>query len=330
MELQSLGYVGVGSGQLEDWSGFATGLLGMQVADKTRKSLTLRMDDRRQRLMIDDSPDQGKLFGWEVADAAALDAIANRLSAAGIRHRELTPVERDRRFVTAGLTLLDPVGNRVEIFHGPFLADDPFVPGREMSGFRTGALGLGHAVLTAPNIEPLITFYTEMLGFKLSDYTLRPFKAYFFHLNPRHHSLAMVEIPNVGVHHLMVEMQNFDDVGQAYDLALKEEDRIGVTLGRHANDHMFSFYSNTPSDFMVECGWGGRSIDPDTWESEELDIGPSLWGHDRSWLSPEKKEEAAAMRRAAAAAGHREPVHVLPGNYDVISQCEWWRQVNGG
>ena len=65
-----------------------------------------------------------------------------------------------------------------------------------------------------------------------------------------------------GVHHLMVELCYLDDVGQAYDLALRDPDRIGATFGRHANDEMTSFYSISPSKFMVEYGWGGRSIDP--------------------------------------------------------------------
>ena len=49
---------------------------------------------------------------------------------------------------------------------------------------------------------------------------------------------------------------------------------------------------------MVEYGWGGRSIDPDNWTPQERPDGPSLWGHDRMWLSPEKREEARAMRIA--------------------------------
>jgi hypothetical protein len=60
----------------------------------------------------------------------------------------------------------------------------------------------------------------------------------------------------------MVELFSFDDVGQAYDLALAEEGRINVTLGRHINDEVTSFYSNSPSGFMVEYGWGGRIIEP--------------------------------------------------------------------
>jgi hypothetical protein len=40
------------------------------------------------------------------------------------------------------------------------------------------------------------------------------------------------------------------------------KDRIGVRLGRHSNDYMTSFHARTPDAFMIEYGWGGRSIDP--------------------------------------------------------------------
>ena len=62
-----------------------------------------------------------------------------------------------------------------------------------MSGFRTGPLGMGHVVLMAQRIEDLLPFYVDVLEFRLSDYMLHPFKAYFFHTNARHHSLALAE-----------------------------------------------------------------------------------------------------------------------------------------
>nr|WP_246606178.1 VOC family protein [Sphingobium xanthum] len=162
-------------------------------------------------------------------------------------------------------------------------------------------------VLTARSVEPLLPFYRDLLGFRLSDYALRPFRAYFFHLNARHHSFAVVETGIDGFHHLMVELNSLDDVGQAYDLAQQEEDRIAVTLGRHTNDYMTSFYARSPSGLMVEYGWGGRSIDPANWAPFECDYGPSLWGHERSWLEEEKRAEARTLRLSAAAAGYRAP-----------------------
>src|SRR5690606_35715912 len=161
--------------------------------------------------------------------------------------------------------------NRLEFFYEPEKSTSAFVPGRALSGFRTGQLGLGHAVLTVENIDAVLPFYTDLLGFRLSDYALRPFKAFFFHLNNRHHSLGLIETGVNGFHHLMVELNSLDDVGQAYDLAHLEEDRVGVTLGRHTNDFMTSFYARTPSGFMIE------------YRSEERRVGKEGTPERRRW-----------------------------------------------
>jgi catechol 2,3-dioxygenase-like lactoylglutathione lyase family enzyme len=168
-------------------------------------------------------------------------------------------------------------------------------------------------------------FYVDVLGFRLSDYMQKPFRAYFFHINARHHSLALLQTGRNGMHHLMVELFSLDDVGQSYDVAMSEPDRVNVTLGRHTNDLMTSFYARSPSSFMMECGWGGREIDPSTWQPSELKDGPSLWGHERNWLPEADREMARKMRMCAAAAGLRAPVQVMEGNYGLMSgTCPWW------
>ncbi|MET8947907.1 VOC family protein [Streptomyces sp. NPDC004542] len=315
-----LGYVGISSERLDDWGTFATSRLGMQLVDDAGGTAVLRMDDRRQRVIVTDDGRRG-YFGWEVASASAFDRIADALDAVGVRVRSMTSAERANRFVADGIVFRDPAGNRVEAVIHPAEDPTPFVPGRTHSGFRTGPLGLGHAVLTTPRYDELLSFYRDVLGFRLSDYTAQPFRASFLHLNARHHSLAIIETETVGIHHIMMEMNNMDDVGQAYDLALADPETIGVTLGRHSNDHMFSFYTRTPSDFLVECGWGGRSIDQATWTPCELTDGPSLWGHERFWLPPEARAVAYDMRVEAARRGSRAPVHVRPGNFDVATDA---------
>ena len=58
------------------------------------------------------------------------------------------------------------------------------------------------------------------------DYFTKPFAAYFFHVNPRHHSVAFIESGKTGIHHLMVETCYLDDVGQGYDIAQKTPEMI--------------------------------------------------------------------------------------------------------
>jgi 2,3-dihydroxybiphenyl 1,2-dioxygenase len=324
MALQSLGYVAIGSAALDDWVDFSTHLLGMQVTESGTATIALRMDDRRQRLIIDADAEVPRCFGWEVTDAAALNAVAERVEAAGIAVKHEPQAWADRRQVADLISFADPAGNRLELFHGAACADEPFQPGRSISGFRTGPLGLGHAVLTTAEAAPLVRFYQEVLGFRLSDFMREPFKAFFFHINPRHHSLAIIETGHDALHHLMVELRSLDDVGQGYDLALADKNRVAVTLGRHTNDHMTSFYARSPSQFLFEYGWGGRDVDLD-WQPREVTEGPSLWGHERDWLSPEGKREAQRLRLDAAARGMRAPVHVLEGHYaPLLGTCAWW------
>ena len=73
MTVQALGYIGVRAKSLEDWAGYGVNFLGLQRIDKSRQSMAFRMDDRKQRLVVDADGGQGiGFFGWEMADATAL------------------------------------------------------------------------------------------------------------------------------------------------------------------------------------------------------------------------------------------------------------------
>jgi len=329
MSVQALGYIGLRAKELGDWQKFGSDFLGLQRVDKTRTAMAFRMDDRKQRIIIDADGGQGiGYFGWELADGAAMEALAGKLEAAGVKVARGSRALADERHVKDLIVLQDPAGTRIELFHGPEIATTPFVPGRNISGFRTGPLGMGHVVLHCADIEQMCAFYEGLLGFRLSDYFMRPYPARFFHCNPRHHSLALTATGKNAPHHLMMELYSLDDVGQGYDIAQGNEGQVAVTMGRHSGDYMTSFYSWNPSGFMTEYGWGGQVVDDATWKPFERPYGPSIWGHDRTWLSPEKQIEAREMRMKAAEDGLRQPVQVIEGNYRLMpGTCPWWDSV---
>jgi 2,3-dihydroxybiphenyl 1,2-dioxygenase len=331
MELQSLGYIGIRTDGLEEWATLGHKLFGLEEVEHTRSLLRFRMDDRSQRIMVEADGGKGIAYlGFETAEASALDRLAARLEHHGTAVTRFSRSLADQRRVGGGIAFADPVGNRLEAFCSPEIAAEPFRPGRNISGFRTGALGMGHVVLQTRAIEPMRHFYQDILGFGLSDYFVRPFPIYFLHLNPRHHSIGLLQHTEDRAHHVMIETLMLDDVGQGYDLALLDEGRVATTLGRHINDQVTSFYSHTPSGFMLEYGWGGRSIDPGNWTPEEVVHGPSMWGHERYWLPPEARAESRAMRLRAAEEGVRAPVNVIDGNYRLApGACPWLDTIRG-
>lgn len=308
MELRSLGYVGISSPHLQDWATLATRTLGMQQVDSTSGTRLFRMDDRKQRFAVSERGEVPHYLGWEVENRAALDSFASRLDNLGIAVTRCASSLADERFVSSLISFADPVGNRIEVFCGPEISTEAFTPGRPISGFRTGPLGVGHVVMNVDNADLLLPFYRDILGFRVSDFSRGPRKLYFFHLNSRHHSFAMAETGKTTLHHFMVELGSLDDVGQGYDLAMLEPDRIALTLGRHSNDYMTSFYLKSPSGFFIEYGWGGRDIDVDTWQPHELSGPTSFWGHDRLHLPPDKRSELHREMLDYAAKGARAPL----------------------
>ncbi len=93
---------------------------------------------------------------------------------------------------------------------------------RHLQGFRTGPLGMGHAVLHCEKIGDILPFLPGHPGLQAQRLFHQAVRGLLLHVNPRHHSVAAcIESGKVGIHHLMVETCYLDDVGQGYDLAQK-------------------------------------------------------------------------------------------------------------
>jgi len=57
----------------------------------------------------------------------------------------------------------------------------------------------------------------------------------------------------------------------------------------------------------------------------EMTDGPSLWGHERTWIPADQLAQAREMRGRAALEGQRQPVQVIEGNYTLApGTCPWW------
>jgi 2,3-dihydroxybiphenyl 1,2-dioxygenase len=286
----SLGYLGLGVKNPDAWEKFATQILGLQssgVADDGR--LLLRMDEYAYRFALHrDDADDIAYAGWEVADAAGLRDVTERMRAIGIEAKAASSEEAAARRVTEMVRFTDPNGIACEVFCGPSVQfENPFQSPRTIGGFVTGEQGVGHIVVAVPDMQKSLRFYCEGLGFRISDTIDMKFgpmsvTMVFLHCNARHHTLALVPVPAPKrLHHFMLQLRSIDDVGATMYLVQDKGIELTATLGRHTNDHMLSFYMRTPSGFEIEYGWGGREVDDATWHVQKHHA-PSIWGHRRA------------------------------------------------
>jgi 3,4-dihydroxy-9,10-secoandrosta-1,3,5(10)-triene-9,17-dione 4,5-dioxygenase len=293
IDVRALGYVVVQSAEVDTWRGYAENVLGMQARDATDGALYVKMDERDFRyLIVPGEADRYFASGWELADAAAFDDAIRSLELAGVEPIRASAQEAALRRVQAMVWCTDPSGNRHEFFWGVRADFRRFVSPLGVPGFVTGAMGLGHAVLPAPQFDATDTFLRDVLGFELSDifrvrFTDDPAepekRIHFLHCrNARHHSLAIMDlaVPS-GCIHVMAEVDSMDEVGRALDRVAAHNVKLSATLGRHCNDHMVSFYMKTPGGFDLEYGYGGLTVDwtqHSVYEATRV----SLWGHDFS------------------------------------------------
>jgi 2,3-dihydroxybiphenyl 1,2-dioxygenase len=278
-----LGYLGIGVKDIEQWRSYTETTLGLETVDRQDDgTLLLRMDRHQYRFALhEDAHDDILYSGWQVDQAADLTAIGERLARAGVGVEHGTREECERRRVRALIRFQDPDGHHLEVFYGPEMAAAAFHSPKGDTRFVADGQGLGHFVLATANLDRVMAFYTDLLGMKVSDFVTGPrTKLGFLHCNPRHHSIAFIEYPGAPkrANHFMLQLDDFDAVGRVWDGVQQGEAPVIMTLGRHSNDEMVSFYMRNPSQFGVEYGWGAREIDDSCWQVAQYNTG-SRWGH---------------------------------------------------
>ncbi|MGH9058644.1 MAG: VOC family protein, partial [Acidimicrobiales bacterium] len=180
-----------------------------------------------------------------------------------------------------------------------------------VSGFVTGAMGMGHVVVAAPDIDSSFRFWTDVLGFRHRDSMRVPMgpdtRMYirFLGCNPRHYTVALMQAEYPGeLVHLMLEVETIDDVGMLLDRCAEHRIDLQATLGRHTNDRVLSAYLIGPGGVAVEVGTGGVRVDDATWTTDEI-TKVSFWGHRFAPAATKKIDASAANAANAASAAEK-------------------------
>ncbi len=285
-KIKGLGYIGCEVTDFDAWDSLLDTVYGLERrADSGKSVRQYRMDDNHHRLALHKSNNNRlKYLGWEVEFQGDLDNLAAELSDKGIEVEAGSAELREQRAVMDLFVVNGPDNIPLELFFGPVQDFKPFTPKRGMEGYNTGDLGMGHVVLATADRPASVKWYEDNLGFRLSDHIFwDDIQATFLHCNPRHHSLAFMNpvgpMKPGDLGHFMFESLSLNDVGRAYDIVNENNVPLALTLGRHTNDHMMSFYIYSPSGWWIEYGHGARLIDDANWEPKFYNS-PKIWGHE--------------------------------------------------
>ena len=281
--VMQLGYLGVGVRDLGEWRTYAENTLGLEtVANDRDGSLLLRMDDHHHRFALhEDARDDVLYSAWQVDSAADVTAIGDRLEAAGHAVARGTSQEAERRRVQGLIKFQDPDGHDVEVFHGPEMAASAFKSAKGDTKFVADAQGLGHFVLAASDSRPRDGFlhkHARHEGLRLRHAGAAEARFPALQPAPPQHRLRRVPGRAKAREPLHAPARRLRCGGRTWDTVQDGSAPVIMTLGRHSNDEMVSFYMRNPSGFGVEYGWGAREVDDACWEVTEYNTG-SWWGH---------------------------------------------------
>jgi catechol 2,3-dioxygenase-like lactoylglutathione lyase family enzyme len=127
--------------------------------------------------------------------------------------------------------------------------------------FRIGKLG--HVVLNVSDIERSVAFYTQVLGFSVSDVyptDMVPGGMVFMRFNDDHHGVALVgsmkgQSPNVELNHMAFEVATLDEVIVARNHLRKHGVKIDFE-GRRRAGVQIAVEFRDPDGHRLEIYWG--------------------------------------------------------------------------
>lgn len=158
-------------------------------------------------------------------------------------------------------------------------AREAFEDAKPQPGLPFRITKLGHVVLAVRDLERSAVFYTQVLGFRISDVypdTMIPGGMVFMRCNADHHGVALVGAAkeaarNAELHHLAFEVATLDEVVRAsshlkangVQIDFEGRRRAGCQVAvefRDPDNHRLEIYWG-----LDQVGSGGEVRPPDEW-----------------------------------------------------------------
>jgi catechol 2,3-dioxygenase-like lactoylglutathione lyase family enzyme len=209
------------------------------------------------------------LVSFGAASAADVDGLAGQLIRKGV-----TLAAEPGRLGTEGggygLRFFDVDGRTVEVS-----ADVATRAHRKIEAQESIPVRLSHVVLNGTDPDATARWYTDTLGFRLSD-TLAGAELgtvmNFMRCNPRHHSVAFARGPHVSLHHVSFELRGIDEFMRGTGRVLRSGTRMVWGPGRHlAGANTFAYFLD-PSSNTIEYTTELAELDEDAWHPHVYDM----------------------------------------------------------
>lgn len=266
VSVRKIGHVTLETPDLSREAAHYTDIVGLVISAKERDRIVLSTALGEEAVVLErGAHPRLRRLSLQVGPSSDLNEVKKQLGAAGVpseRASDITPSIAD------AVVLHDPVGTKIELF-----AATKSAPGNATAA-GVVPLKLGHVAFMVPEAKQMADFYTEKLGFRVSDWMGDYFV--FLRCGPDHHTVNFIDGSEPRVHHVAFELKDWAHVQTACEHLGRKDRKIIWGPGRHGVGHNIFIYHRDEDDHIVEF-----YIEMDQMKDEELGyFEPRPWHKD--------------------------------------------------
>ena len=275
VNVKHVSHVALKTPNVERQTTFYTDMVGLGETQRDAAGrVYLRCNANHHAVVLIPSTESGiDHYALDVGSPTELESAAIALARAGIPH------ETDRMGEIGqgpSLRLRDPDGFVVELIGGMAQVAPTYGP-RAVQPRK-----LGHVTLLVDSCKRSAEFYSEVLGFRISDWLDDAFL--WMRCNPDHHGIAFANADRKVMHHFAFEVLDFSYLARQADHLMRNGHKLLYGPGRHGPGQNQFEYFRDPERNLVEftCDvqqiWDDATYEPKVWSSKEPWV--NLWGPD--------------------------------------------------
>lgn len=221
---------------------YYTEVIGLSVVESTATEIYLASTVEHHSIVLRQGEEaKCTAIGFQVASGQDLDAFQKHVEnhqIASARQSDAQPGIGDL------LSFNDLKGTRIEVFHAPQPSD------RTYSFKGMAAHKLGHIAFHVEDVQAATKWYSEVLGFRVSDWMGDFFS--FLRCGHDHHSINLVGTGKNQHFHTAFELRDWAHMQTSSDLLSRHGYKIIWGPGRHGIGHNLFTYHKSPNGLITE------------------------------------------------------------------------------
>jgi len=291
MSIWRLGYVEVRSLDLERDRHFWQEVGGLIETERGDGHVYLKCWDEQDHhsvILKQDTTTGIERLGFKVESPRDLQEYEQKLRAAGV---ETAYIPQDIARGEA-LRFSTPSGHTVELYYqmekvgNGMPRVNPVTPWpKDVSWNRLSPARLDHLSLPAADPSQTVAFFTDVLGFRLServeDDKRKTVAGWLFATANTTHNVSILQGPNAKLHHIGFRADDWTEIRRAADVLAMNDVPIEIGPTRHGITRGFTIYFRDPSgnrfEFFVDSVRPDPDDEPITWTADQLARGVFLY-----------------------------------------------------